>query len=708
MDTDGDSILFKVNAGGKLDYHVNGQIKVANLTSLRDDDGILRLNGTSMGAWASNRRSKPRDRSIVQRVLSLCDTASQPISVAIVVEEPLEIAPVQPVAAVAPQLPRQPLWARVWMTCEQAAYLKLLHFCMLPPRLVLGLLELHVEILEHVLDLPPGNPIVILLLLVIGPIYLIFSCIENIAGLCQPYAQRQRFFDTLERDGGHGNSCLYSTQLSLAFLCRFGPIGANLGITLLGGVPTGCTERKGRQDAWWSQIRRGGQSALCRAFVRGQRDVVHLLLVAAPGLTLNGSLWASAIYGVRNKAELRAWANDRDNILLVGVSVWGARLRLVRSYLCMPLVLLLWYLYITQVLLGEGSKAGSSFSSASEPKEAAVAITASQAGWYSSGSAKFCEHSRLRGNCCTLSAGSYGSALTTSPCPANDKISSIQIEGDCKVAVFEHRLEGVPNGGRAWFLQGPGTFTPSSKSTNIFPNDQISHAIVCYLPSPDNPPDSCTPQLPAVNSSAFRRVGMRLDASSCDPTDWCGEACGGGLAAWSDRDHMPSLVGAGTAAHWAFDGRGKTRLPLRVSLPKGALLPTINVSVRFRTSEQSASEESNWAFADFDRSEVGVRHPCAPSVPGKGRRAAARANDCVLGRASTLYIHSPRPPCLVAVLCYPPSCIYLQLPPPALPSDTPPHECPARSLLPPEPPPPDVQRVHHGRRAPRLLMQGRA
>ena len=36
--------MFQVNAHGKLDYYVNRQHKVANLTSLRDDNGTLHFD----------------------------------------------------------------------------------------------------------------------------------------------------------------------------------------------------------------------------------------------------------------------------------------------------------------------------------------------------------------------------------------------------------------------------------------------------------------------------------------------------------------------------------------------------------------------------------------------------------------------------------------------------------------------------------------
>ena len=59
VDTDGDTIVFRHKATGKLDYHVNGAPKVIDLISLEFQDGCIRLDGTSTGSWPSQRCTKP-------------------------------------------------------------------------------------------------------------------------------------------------------------------------------------------------------------------------------------------------------------------------------------------------------------------------------------------------------------------------------------------------------------------------------------------------------------------------------------------------------------------------------------------------------------------------------------------------------------------------------------------------------------------------
>ena len=71
-DTDGDLIKFERNASGGLDYFVNGNRKVSNLTSLRQDgNGTLHLDGTSCGSWGSSRVTTPQDVGVAPRVLVL-------------------------------------------------------------------------------------------------------------------------------------------------------------------------------------------------------------------------------------------------------------------------------------------------------------------------------------------------------------------------------------------------------------------------------------------------------------------------------------------------------------------------------------------------------------------------------------------------------------------------------------------------------------
>jgi len=157
-----------------------------------------------------------------------------------------------------------------WKTCAQAheCCRIILHFLLGPLRIYLGLLELQVQALESLAP-PFTNLFVFVLLGVFGIVFnLLLGLIDSICIVFQPYHRRQAWYDKVEDDGRHTNS-IYASQTSLAFLCRFGTVGANLGITVLGCVPCGATERKGEGDVWRSQIRLGGQSAIGRAFARG-------------------------------------------------------------------------------------------------------------------------------------------------------------------------------------------------------------------------------------------------------------------------------------------------------------------------------------------------------------------------------------------------------------------------------------------------------
>ena len=68
---DGDTIVFRRWATGKLDYHVNGAPKVVDLISLELQNGTIHLDGTSAGIWTSKQRSTPVNFSDAERVLTL-------------------------------------------------------------------------------------------------------------------------------------------------------------------------------------------------------------------------------------------------------------------------------------------------------------------------------------------------------------------------------------------------------------------------------------------------------------------------------------------------------------------------------------------------------------------------------------------------------------------------------------------------------------
>ena len=70
-DTDGDAIVFAVNENGKLNYYVNNNLKVKNLTRLSSRDGTIHLDGTSVGSWSSSRVTTPHNRQTLSHVMKL-------------------------------------------------------------------------------------------------------------------------------------------------------------------------------------------------------------------------------------------------------------------------------------------------------------------------------------------------------------------------------------------------------------------------------------------------------------------------------------------------------------------------------------------------------------------------------------------------------------------------------------------------------------
>ena len=78
VDTDGDNIVFRRKATGKLDYHVNGAPKVIDLISLELQNKTICLDGTSAGSWPSQWRSTPVNSSDAERVLALYKNSANP------------------------------------------------------------------------------------------------------------------------------------------------------------------------------------------------------------------------------------------------------------------------------------------------------------------------------------------------------------------------------------------------------------------------------------------------------------------------------------------------------------------------------------------------------------------------------------------------------------------------------------------------------
>jgi len=79
-----------------------------------------------------------------------------------------------------------------------------------------------------------------------------------------------------------------------------------------------------------------------------------------------------------------------------------------------------------------------------------------------------CEHDHKPGKCCSKGAygtGAYDIDALRSSCPGNDRLSSVEINGRCKVQLYEH--SGFR--GRSYSLVGPGYWGHRS-----FKNDAVS------------------------------------------------------------------------------------------------------------------------------------------------------------------------------------------------------------------------------------------
>ena len=90
METDGDTVVFRRSATGKLDCHVNGAPLVIDVIylELQNDTicfegtsavrGTICFGGTSAGSWPSQWRSTPVNSSDAERVLALYKKSANP------------------------------------------------------------------------------------------------------------------------------------------------------------------------------------------------------------------------------------------------------------------------------------------------------------------------------------------------------------------------------------------------------------------------------------------------------------------------------------------------------------------------------------------------------------------------------------------------------------------------------------------------------
>lgn len=82
-------------------------------------------------------------------------------------------------------------------------------------------------------------------------------------------------------------------------------------MTLSGSLPSGCTEIKLPNDPWSPQVMNGGESAIARAFARGEPATVAFLLHAAPNLQPHGTYWE--LKEIHSRHDIERWVEDCYN-----------------------------------------------------------------------------------------------------------------------------------------------------------------------------------------------------------------------------------------------------------------------------------------------------------------------------------------------------------------------------------------------------------
>lgn len=230
------------------------------------------------------------------------------------------------------------------------------HFALFPISVLLASVEIWTEALEAVLgdegytSISPRsggvgrlgfNPYAILLALlhvVMATLPLLFNLIQL---ALSDYPGKQATADKLEDDGG-AMGVYQPTQLAIAFLARFGPWPAHLGMLLLGGVPSGATEKKPTNDPLFRHVSLGSGSAFARAFARGEARTVAFFLHAAPDIEYDGSFFSTQVLPpptaggtggyVRHVEQWVAAERNKGERLTVGHIGWGVGPRTRRSH----------------------------------------------------------------------------------------------------------------------------------------------------------------------------------------------------------------------------------------------------------------------------------------------------------------------------------------------------------------------------------------
>ena len=94
------------------------------------------------------------------------------------------------------------------------------------------------------------------------------TVVDLIALMSCDKAEHQKCADGGE--GAHPAIFLHNSSFAVAFAARFGAVPAYLAIALLGGVPSGASEKKPENDCWRRHTLAGSYSALARCVARDE------------------------------------------------------------------------------------------------------------------------------------------------------------------------------------------------------------------------------------------------------------------------------------------------------------------------------------------------------------------------------------------------------------------------------------------------------
>jgi len=103
-----------------------------------------------------------------------------------------------------------------------------------------------------------------------------------------------------------------------------------------------------------------------------------------------------------------------------------------------------------------------------------------------------CEHNHKPGKCCSKGAGSYDIHALSGSCPGNDRLSSVEINGRCKVHLYEN--SGFR--GRSFTLNGPGYWSYRSFKNDAVSSFRIIKPCTVTLCEHDHKPGKCCSKRP--------------------------------------------------------------------------------------------------------------------------------------------------------------------------------------------------------------------